>query len=69
MSFLSRPHRAWYRRSRGRRIAFGSLFRYPNRLRPELLRELLEPSLNSPGFGAAIRAASGYDTRHRLAEL
>jgi pimeloyl-ACP methyl ester carboxylesterase len=69
MSFLARPHRVWFTRTRARRVAFGSLVHYPNRLRPELLRELIEPSLRAPGFPSAIRAIGGYDTRHRLAEI
>lgn len=69
MSFLARPHRIWFTRAGGRRLAFGSLVHSPNRLRPELLRELLEPSLRAPGFPESIRAIGGYDTRHRLAEI
>jgi pimeloyl-ACP methyl ester carboxylesterase len=69
MSFLSRPHRTWLNRRRGRRRAFANLVRYPNRLRPELLAELIDPGLRSPGFPAAIRSIGGYDTRHRLPEI
>jgi pimeloyl-ACP methyl ester carboxylesterase len=69
MSFLSRPHRAWLTRRRGRQRAFANLVRYPNRLRPELLAELIDPGLRSPGFPAAIRSIGGYDTRHRLPEI
>lgn len=69
MSFLSHPHRVWFARRRGRRFAFGNLVRYPNRLRPELLVEQIDPGLRSPGFPAAIRAIGGYDTRHRLPEI
>jgi pimeloyl-ACP methyl ester carboxylesterase len=69
MGLLARPYRLWLTRPGGRRYAFGHLVRYPNRLRPELLQELLEPGLRAPGFGAAIRAISGYDTRHRLTEI
>lgn len=69
MSLLARPHRAWFTRARGRRLAFGRLVKYPNRLRPEVLRELLEPGLRAPGFAAAIRAVGGHDSRHRLAEI
>jgi pimeloyl-ACP methyl ester carboxylesterase len=69
MRFLARPHRTWFARPGGRRYAFRRLVRYPNRLRPELLYELLDPSLRAPGFGAAIRAIRGYDTRHRLSEI
>lgn len=67
--FLAGPRRAWLNRPRGRQIAFGNLFRYPNRLRPELLKEQMVPGLNSPGFGDAMRALAGYDTRHRLPEI
>lgn len=69
MRLLARPHRTWFARPRGRRYAFGRLVRSPNRLRPELLFELLEPGLRAPGFAAAIRAIGGYDTRHRLTEI
>jgi pimeloyl-ACP methyl ester carboxylesterase len=69
MSFLSLPHRTWLTRRRGRRYAFANLVRYPNRLRPELLAELVDPGLRSPGFPASIRSIGGYDTRHRLTEI
>ncbi len=67
--FLAGPRRSWVRRPRGREVAFGNLFRYPNRLRPELLSEQIVPGLNSPGFADATRAIAGYDTRHRLPEI
>lgn len=67
--FLAGPRRAWLNRPRGREVAFGRLFNYPNRLRPELLREQIEPGLQSPGFADAIRAIGGYDTRDRLTEI
>lgn len=69
MTVLSRPHSAFYRRPRGRQLAFGRLVRYPNLLRAELLRELFDPGLRAPGFAPAIRAIGGYDTRHRLQEI
>ncbi|HEX8959465.1 MAG TPA: alpha/beta fold hydrolase [Solirubrobacterales bacterium] len=69
MSFLARPHQVWVTRLRGRQLAFGRLVQYPNRLRPEVLRELVEPGLRAPGFPSAIRAIGGYDTRHRLSEI
>ncbi|MBW8059557.1 MAG: alpha/beta fold hydrolase [Solirubrobacterales bacterium] len=69
MSFLAGPRRVWLSRPRGRQLAFGSIFRNPNRLRPELLQEQMAPGLNSPGFSDAIRALRGYDTRHRLPEI
>lgn len=61
--------RTWLTRPRGRRIAFGNVFHYPNRIRPELLAEQMAPSVGAPGFGEAIRAIGGYDTRHRLPEI
>lgn len=69
MALLARPHRLWFTRARGRQLAFGNVVRYPNRLRPEVLRELIEPSIRGAGFAAAIRAIGGYDTRERLAEI
>jgi len=59
----------WVRRPQGRQIAFGNIFNYPNRVRPELLDEQIEPGVRSPGFADAMRAISGYDTRHRLPEI
>ncbi len=69
LPFLAGPRRAWTRRPRGRKIAFGRVFKYPNRVRPELLLEQMEPGLQSPGFGDALRSIGGYDTRHRLPEI
>ncbi|HET9162831.1 MAG TPA: alpha/beta fold hydrolase [Solirubrobacterales bacterium] len=67
--FLAGPRRAWLNRPRGREYAFGRIFNYPNRVRPELLREQIEPGLQSPGFADAIRSIGGYDTRDRLPEI
>jgi pimeloyl-ACP methyl ester carboxylesterase len=61
--------RTWITRPRGRQLAFGNIFHYPNRVRPELLQEQIEPSVRSPGFKAAIRGIGGYDTRERLPEI
>ncbi len=69
MAFLAGPRRVWLNRARGREFAFGRVFRYPNRVRPELLAEQMEPGLRAPGFADAIRAIGGYDTRHRLPEI
>lgn len=66
---LAGPHRTWLARPRGRQIAFGRIFHYPNRLRPELLSEQIHPSIRSPGFTTAALAISGYDTRDRLPEI
>ena len=59
--FLSRP--------RLRQIGFGRLVRYPNRLRPELLWEQVDPGIKAPGFAASARSIAGYDTRDRLPEI
>ena len=57
-------------RPRGRKLAFGRLFRYPNRLRPELLAEQVRPGLQAPGLRRrAARRSGGYDIRDRLPEI
>jgi pimeloyl-ACP methyl ester carboxylesterase len=66
---LAGPRRTWLARPRGRQIAFGNIFNYPNRVRPELLQEQIDPSIRSPGFADSVRAITGYDTRHRLPEI
>lgn len=66
---LAGPRRTWLARPRGRQVAFGTIFNYPNRVRPELLREQIDPSIRSPGFADSLRALGGYDTRHRLPEI
>ena len=69
VAFLGGPRRLWVNRPRGREFAFGRVFHYPNRVRPELLREQMEPGIGAPGFADAIRAIGGYDTRERLTEI
>ncbi len=59
--FLSRP--------RSRKIGFGQIVNYPTRLRPELLWEQIEPSIQAPGFAQAVASIAGYDTRDRLPEI
>jgi pimeloyl-ACP methyl ester carboxylesterase len=59
--FLTRPL--------GRQIAFGRVFRNPNKLRPELLKEQTNPAISAPGFAAAMTSIVGYDTRERLPEI
>lgn len=56
-------------RSLGRKIAFGRVFRNPNKLRPELLKEQATPGLSAPGFADAMISIAGYDTRERLPEI
>jgi pimeloyl-ACP methyl ester carboxylesterase len=67
--FMSGDRRAFWTRPRGRKIAFGRLFRNPNKLRPELLAEQVQPGLQAPGFSDALAAIWGYDTRARLQEI
>lgn len=67
--FLSGNRRAYWTRPRGRKFAFGQLFRNPNKLRPELLAEQVRPGLQAPGFSDALEAIWGYDTRERLTEI
>lgn len=66
---LARFNRLGLVRPRARNIAFRGLFRYPDRLRPELLWEQVEPALRSPGTADALRALFGYDVRDRLPEI
>jgi len=69
VAFLGGPRHLWINRPKGREFAFGRVFHYPNRVRPELLREQMEPGIGAPGFADAIRAIGGYDTRYRLTEI
>jgi pimeloyl-ACP methyl ester carboxylesterase len=66
---LSGARELWLTRPRGRALAFGRIFRYPNRVRRELLAEQMRPGVRAAGFADAIRAIGGYDTRHRLQEI
>jgi pimeloyl-ACP methyl ester carboxylesterase len=67
--FMSGDRRIFWTRPLGRKIAFGRLFRNPNKLRPELLAEQVRPGLQAPGFSDALTAIWGYDTRERLPEI
>lgn len=67
--FMSGDRQAYWSRPRGRKLAFGRLFRNPNKLRPELLAEQVRPGLQAPGFSDALAAIWGYDTRARLQEI
>jgi pimeloyl-ACP methyl ester carboxylesterase len=66
---LSGDRRVYWTTPRGRKIAFGRLFRNPNKLRPELLAEQVRPGLQAPGFTEALTKIWGYDTRERLPEI
>jgi pimeloyl-ACP methyl ester carboxylesterase len=67
--FMSGERRVYWTTPRGRMLAFGRLFRNPNKLRPELLAEQVRPGLQAPGFSDALTAIWGYDTRERLTEI
>ena len=66
---IARFNRAGLVRPRARYLAFRGLFRYPNRLSPELLYEQVEPALRSPGFSEALRELVGYDLRDRAGDI
>ena len=66
---MSGERRSYWTRPRGRQLAFGRVFRNPNKLRPELLFEQVRPGLQAPGFSDALAAIFGYDTRERLPEI
>jgi pimeloyl-ACP methyl ester carboxylesterase len=67
--FLTGDRDLFLRRPWGRKLAFGRVFRNPNKLRPELLLEQTRPGLSAPGFADAMTAIVGYDTRERLTEI
>jgi pimeloyl-ACP methyl ester carboxylesterase len=67
--FLTGNRRAFLTRPLGRKLAFGRVFRNPNKLRPELLQEQTRPGLQAPGFHDALMSIGGYDTRERLPEI
>lgn len=69
MPMMSGERRSYWTRPRGRKLAFGRVFRNPNKLRPELLFEQVRPGLQAPGFSDALTAIWGYDTRERLPEI
>ena len=57
---VSHPH--------SRQLALAPFFRYPNRLRPELLLEQVAGA-RCPGFGDALQSLIGHDIRERLARI
>jgi pimeloyl-ACP methyl ester carboxylesterase len=66
---LSGERQVYWTTPRGRKLAFGRLFRNPSKLRPELLAEQVRPGLQAPAFSEALTAIWGYDTRDRLPEI
>lgn len=59
----------WINRPLGRRAAFGLVMRQPEKLRPELLKEQVNPGLDSAGFVPSLASMVGYDTRERLSAI
>ncbi|HEX6782644.1 MAG TPA: alpha/beta hydrolase [Solirubrobacterales bacterium] len=66
---MSGERSSYWTRPRGRKLAFGRIFRNPNKLRPEVLYEQVRPGLQAPGFSDALASIFGYDTRERLPEI
>ncbi|MEX2106471.1 MAG: alpha/beta fold hydrolase [Solirubrobacterales bacterium] len=60
-SIVSRP--------RSRRLALGGFFRYPNRLRVDLLMAQIEGGMRCPAFGDALQAVIRHDVRERLGAI
>ena len=52
-----------------RKLAFNGILRHPDRLRPELLAELMGPALGAPAYLPAVAALTGYDLLDRLEEI
>lgn len=52
-----------------RDISYGLVFRYPNRLRPELLYEQHVNGINRPGFLPALDSLLSYDFTDRLPRI
>jgi pimeloyl-ACP methyl ester carboxylesterase len=67
--FLASDRALMLNRPGGRRIAFNRIIRSPQKLRPELLAEQVNPGLDSVGLVDALGAIIGYDTRERLSEI
>jgi pimeloyl-ACP methyl ester carboxylesterase len=67
--FLNADRDIWLNRPLGRRAAFGWIMRAPEKLRPELLKEQVNPGLNAPGFVPSLASMVGFDTRRRLTEI
>jgi pimeloyl-ACP methyl ester carboxylesterase len=54
---------------RARWLMFRFAFRYPGRIRKELLWEQMASGVPCPGFGPSLRAVISYDARDRLEEI
>lgn len=67
--FFAIDHDLLVKRPLGRKLLFGRVIRRPEKLRPELLAEQVDPGLSSDGFVPALASMVGYDTRQRLAEI
>lgn len=67
-SMLESAHRSVSRPGL-RQLSYGMVFRYPNRLRPELLFEQHVNGVGRPGFIPALSALLPYDFRDRLPQI
>ncbi len=67
--FAFRAQTRTFRRPRARALAFRNLFRYPARLRPELLWEFFQGGVRGSGFSEALTALAGYDILDRLDDV
>ena len=52
-----------------RKLAFNGIMRHPERLRPELLVELMAPAFGAPAYLPSVAALTGYDLLDRLEEI
>ena len=52
-----------------RKLAFNGILHHPERLRPELLTELMGPSIGAPAYLPSVAALVGYDLLDRLEEI
>lgn len=55
-------------RERLRHVVMSTIFRYPGRMRPDILYEVVQGS-GKPGFLDALDALTSYDFRDRLSEI
>ena len=52
-----------------RKLAFGGVMRHPDKLRRELLVEMIGPAVGADGFLAAVAGLTGYDLTDRLERI
>ena len=57
------------RRPGFRKLAFGGVMRHPEKLRREVLIEMLAPAIGADGFLPAVAGLTGYDLTDRLERI